>query len=243
MKTKTLLSRKILFFILLVSCISVSAQKINKEKQFNIYKHEIGIDFQNIFRGSLGTSIIYRRRMGEKKFVSLNDKRSLRVRLGGSGNLLLSDRLDLLNDTISPINFNDLLEEGFQCHLLVGYEWQKQKKRVQYFYGFETGIRYFDYNYLTGWSWSSINGYTYRFNDEKSVAVPIILLGGVKYFITPEFSIALETSFEIGYKRKKIDRSTETPSTGSRYERKDIKRHEIDFQMDYLSALNFSYYF
>lgn len=235
--------RSSIIIIILFSFFSSFAQNEEKKQQYNIHKNEVGIDFQNLFSGVLGASVIYKKRIGEKKFISLDEKKALRISLGGRGELPLTDRLDVLNDTLSPLNFTDLLREGFQFHCLVGLEWQKQRNRVQYFYGLETGFRYFKYKRLVGWSWNSISGYTFRFNDEVNQSIPLIGFFGVKYFLSKEFSISIETNLQVNYQHEKIDRTLINRQNGTEFESKDIIRKEINFNLDYLSSLNFSYYF
>lgn len=235
---------KVLLFITCIfSCFKLSAQESKSVVQFNQYENEIAIDMQNIFRGTLGTSIIYKKRIGERKFVSANERKVVRFSVGGSGEISLSDELNFISDSISPLNFTDLFRNGYQFHGLVGFEWQKQVNRIQYFYGFETGFEYSKYNQLNGWSWNSNEGYTHHFNDERIMSIPLIGLGGIKFFISKFFSVSLESNFKINYQAEKLIRKLQTPRTSYEYTSEPIKRKEINFNFDYLSALSLSYYF
>ena len=232
---------KITLIILLLFQSNYSISQINdKEVQFNEKKNEVGIDFQNIFSGILGTSIIYKTRIGEKKFISKDEKKALRFRLELRGGIELSSQLP---DSITTSLFNRYRSEGFRAAIYTGYEWQKQKNRVQYFYGLETGFEYVYQYDLFSWSWNVVNGFTLVIEDERKITIPLIGFGGVKLFLSKEFSISLESNLKIEYNVVNSNRTIENEKIGLFDELPKISSNEITFRLHYLSMLNLSYYF
>lgn len=63
-----------------------SLQKKSDDVQWNIYKNEIGLDFKLLDRdlklSSIGSNLIFKKRIGEKKYISKNSKKALRIQFG-----------------------------------------------------------------------------------------------------------------------------------------------------------------
>jgi len=55
--------------------------------QWNKHRHEVGLDFQFLDRDLrlrfIGSNLIYKKHIGEKKFISRNEKKALRLQIGG----------------------------------------------------------------------------------------------------------------------------------------------------------------
>ncbi len=236
---------KLLALLLFIFSNNLYAQEkeAKKKRAFNINKNEIGIDIQNLFKGgTLGTSLVYKKRVGEKTYSPLNKKKTLRFEIGGNGEIPLTDTSDYDLDTLGTSNVSNLLRKSIIVYSYVGFEWQFQRNRVQYFYGFKTRLSYSKINYLSATISSSLLGGSYLINTEKEISIPLVGFGGVKYFFTPEFSLSLESSLSIDFSIEKTDRSQQGNGTIS-FEFEGITRRAINYNIDFLNALNFSYYF
>ena len=237
----------ILLTFFISSFINVNGQEKQidiKTKQFNQHKHEIGIDIQNLFSryNSLGSSIVYKRRLGEKKFISLNDKKALRFIVGGSGEIPLNrDRLNY--DSLSTTDIRDLERSTLQLYGLIGIEWQHQKSRVQYFYGIETGFKYSQKEEASSFVYTNVSIIKFGYYNTTSYSIPINTFGGIKFFFSQEFSLSIESTFSLSYQMERVDRTVYDVVANVAADTKGAKRNEINYNFDYLSSLNFSYYF
>ena len=223
-------------------------------------KSEIGIDFHNFFRGALGTSLVYKRRFGEKNFVSTNEKKAFRFRVGGSGSLPIAyeesetGRFDTLSTTFpnSTILQNNLFEDekSISVFLLTGIEWQRQKDRFQYYFGFEMGFWHTKisetnrYRFIVN---SNIEGSTYeliekrRFDNQEN-SILLNGLAGFKFFINPRFSLSIESSIETSFRMSNYNTIFEDIQNETE-EVVQTKRKRLFYSFDYLNALFVSYYF
>ena len=239
---------KVISIILLsFLCVLVKAQDKPSEKekpvQFNQHPYEIGIDFQNLFTGQLGTALVFKKRIGEKTFISLNRKKVLRLRIGGNGRIPLEDSTGI--SSFSPITVSSIFDEHYSVFAFAGIEWQVQKKRVQYFYGFETGYRLAKTDFLST-AFTTIQNntlYDYGATIVKENSFSLAGIGGVKFFITPEFSVALETSLTVSYLREKVIRKDLIPNGFFDFSEDEYSNSSINYTSDYLNALYLSYYF
>lgn len=238
---------KLTFAFLWLFCISAIGQEEEKKEeiQYNSKKTEIGIDFQSIFRDiPLGLSLVVKRRIGEKKFISKNEKKALRLKLRTSGFMpIASEYKDSIRFLPEEDRKND--SQNF-IFLSTGIEWQKQRNRIQYFYGFDVSISAQNekvYRYATGagvninfiyYDETKRNFYTTRFNG----------LGGVKFFLSPEFSISLDTSFGFYFRRTDFEtyRNTIDSTDPPKFILSSID-YTFGYGWDYLNTLNLSYYF
>jgi hypothetical protein len=94
-------------FLLFLSQISFSQKEKDKPIIFNKHKYEVGIDFQYAFSryGDIGTSLVFKKRIGEKKYISINEKRALRFLLYINGTVPLND---FNQQEISGLTFYEL---------------------------------------------------------------------------------------------------------------------------------------
>lgn len=247
------------FTILVISlCFSVSLfgqeeKKTEKEKTviYNQFKNEIGIDFQGLFNRSylgnsvIGTNFIYKRRIGEKKFVSVNEKKVLRFQIGGSGDIPIStDTLDNRKNGTPILNQFTLEDSYFSLRTTIGLEWQRQFKKFQLFYGFDSGVTYTKDTGISSASYSSGNLVSYREGINQNIGVPLNGFIGFKYFFNPRISISLESYMSTSINFAKITSTIHytDPDQDARLLISG-KRNDINFGFDYLRYLNLSYYF
>ena len=226
--------------------ISLKAFSQEEEIQFHKYKNEIAIDIQNLFEGTPGTALTYKKRKPETGLIAVNEKTAYRFQLTLGGNQDIGDhQFDSLNTNL--ISFNDLNNDFLSLGTSVGIERQINRKRLQYFYGLDAG-----YTYSTSTSdryVRIISGISGKIRDiretigTKSHGPSLSLFFGFKYFIVPEFSLSLESgllnSFRFINKHEtEIDLGTSESVTV----RKESYK-ELTFVFDYLRMLNLSYYF
>ena len=134
----------ILFLIHLPILLWCQTEKENpkNEIKWNQYKNEIALDCKFLNKDlnltSIGTNLIYKKRFGEKKFISVTDKKSWRFQIGGYADYPLSSK-DTFNFFGQYTRFLDY-EKRISISLLAGIEWQKQMGRFQLYYGLDSGI-------------------------------------------------------------------------------------------------------
>ena len=253
MNQKSRKTNFLLIIILLVSNLAI-AQKEKKKAdksddiQWNIHKKEIGLDFQyldrNIRLNSVGSNLIFKKHIGEKKFISKNEKKALRIQFGGFADYPVGQQDSLDNFAgLANVNFNE--GKSLNLRALIGIEWQKQIKRIQLFYGIDAGINYSENvnPYSITWVTTTGNVVSYSTNDQSELKVPLYIFMGVKYFIHPRISVSLESALNVGigwskYKRTNYDNQFNQTNVSA-----EAKRQEINLGTDYLRYLNVSFHF
>ena len=216
------------------------------DTQWNMYGREVALDVHLLNRelqlSSIGTNFIFKKRLGEKKLSSLNDTKALRIQFAGYASYPLERDFDTLA-SLSNVNFYNW--KSLSCRLLLGIEWQKQFNRIQLYYGLDAGIRFS--NSLTA---SSINMgpspgevLSYRENTRSEFSIPIYAFMGVKYFIHPRISIALESALSTGISRSYLRRVDIDNLTNETITLIDAKRTEINFSTDYVRYINVAFHF
>ena len=250
---KTLL---FIFFFLIV--LNLFGQE--KEKPINHLKNEIALDFQNAFENlvngltiddnnssnAIATSLIYRRRIGEKKFVSVNEKKALRFQIGGSFDLPLGSEEIVDNSITGTNNLLEINDKYVNSFIYIGMEWQRQFGKWQLYYGMDTGINYYLNKDVFNIATASGSGQVifYRERNNRSTRIPLIGFGGLKYYLHPRFSLSYEMSFRVAVgfinnMQQRFEPDIEEPvETEFHY-----KRKEVSGNMDYLRYFNVSYYF
>lgn len=173
-----------------------------KETRWNVYKNEIALDFKFLNRDlnlqSIGSNFIYKKRFGEKKFISLNEKKSWRFQIGGYANYPVStqDTINATRTSYEHRNFNNI---DMRINLLAGIEFQRQFDKLQLYYGFDSGV-----SYVLTVGPHSFRYYTNSFMEEyirsedSSFGIPIVGFIGLKYFFHPRFSLSIESALSIG---------------------------------------------
>ncbi|HMR42346.1 MAG TPA: hypothetical protein PKC40_00865 [Saprospiraceae bacterium] len=245
---KTILAFAFIFAIL----SGLSAQENTKEEPvYNQFKNEIGIDFQNLFSfNTLGSSLVFKKRIGEKRFISLNEKRVLRFQTGFFvDNSLAIDTASnnysyFMNRYAAGDAFKD---KNINSRILVGMEWQKQKGRWQFFYGFDIGVGYSIADRITGYyyqySGNVIINEGFITSKEESLNFPTYGFFGLKYFFTPRVSLSVESAISAGFSKIKSNETRHSSIEKTSEETFLIKELRINSNFDYLRFLNLSYYF
>lgn len=247
---------------LLVFSLSLFAQNDEdkkKEKPINQYKNEVVLDFQNAFRNlvngfsgnnnyskEIATSLIFRRRIGEKKFISVNEKKALRFQLGGAFSVPISTE-EIYDSTLTgSSNLLTIKESRTDVFSYVGIEWQRQFDKLQVYYGIDSGVRYYKDLDVPVTVISSTSGQVNYWREIKyrSTSIPLIGFTGVKYYFHPRFSISYELSFgaAISFIKNRQDRF-EPGIEGPAEQEFNYRRTEISGNSDYLRYFNVSYHF
>jgi hypothetical protein len=259
---KQTFQRFICLLALLVFNLSLFAQddKDNKkEKPINQYKNEVALDFQNAFRNlingfsnnnsdseAIATSLIFRRRIGEKKFISVNEKKALRFQLGGAFSVPISTE-EIYDSTLTGTsNLLNIKESRTDVYSYIGIEWQRQFDKLQIYYGIDSGVRYYKDLNVPAAVISSTTGQVNYWREIKNRSISITLIGfaGVKYYLHPRFSLSYELSFgaAISFIKNRQDRFE--PGIQGPAEREfNYRRTEISGNSDYLRYFNISYHF
>lgn len=237
---------------MLASCAILFAQdETPKPVIYNQHKNEIAIDFQNLLHkignnvvAFAGTNLIYKKRFGEKRFVSVNEKKALRFQLGGYVDTPIS------SDTISnqlefpASSYFNIKDSYTNLTTSIGIEWQKQyEERLQLFYGFDIGASYYRSSGIQSYTISSSSS-TFTEGLSKDVRFPVYGFLGFKVFLHPRFSVSIESSINagIGFEKNTLTRHDANAVEQKLLLRSD-KRTEFIFNIDYLRYLNLSYYF
>lgn len=193
---------------------------------------------------TIGSNLIFKKHFGEKKFISNNEKKALRIQFGGFADYPVGKQDSLGSFSgLTNVDFNE--GKSLNIRALIGVEWQKQIKRIQLFYGIDGGISYSEQVDPYSITWFASNGVIigYSTNDESELRVPFYMFMGIKYFIHPRVSISLESALNVAigwatYKRIDYDNQFNETSVSA-----EAKRRDINFGTDYLRYLNVSFHF
>lgn len=239
-----------IFSILLSLSFTLAAQ--SDSITYNLHLKEVSIDFQNFFKGSgtIGSSLVYKKRIDMEENTSLERTKALRLRLGGFINADINSKESIETEFENITEGNGIIESEnnlppgshFSVFVLSGIEWQSQKKRFQYYTGFEGGYGFEKESIISNINYS---GNQIRFINSKNDRNHSILLNGLagcKFFLSRNFSIGIETSIESSYN---IIRNTQTFDDRLIDSKRIIttKNHNFLLGIDYLNALYLSYYF
>lgn len=219
---------------------------------YNQHKNEIAIDFQSLLHkvGSdailvSGTNLIYKRRFGEKRFVSVNEKKALRFQLGGNVDVPISTDTVLNQGGFPVTSFFNNNNSYTRLTTSIGIEWQKQiEPRLQLFYGVDLGGSYQRSKGVQSLTYISGTLTSYTEGISNSIGIPVNGFMGIKVFIHPRFSASIESSVLLGinFEENTSNRHYFDNFSPTELLRSD-KRSEFYFGMDYLRYLNLSYYF
>jgi hypothetical protein len=258
---KQTFQRFICLLVLFAFSLSLFAQddKDKKEKPINQYKNEIALDFQNAFRNlvnglsnnnsdseAIATSLIYRRRIGERKFISVNEKKALRFQLGGAFSVPISTE-EIYDSTLTGAsNLLNIKESRTDVYSYIGIEWQRQFEKLQVYYGLDSGVRYYKDLDVPVSVISSTTGQVnfWREINYRSISIPLIGFGGVKYYFHPRFSLSYELSFgaAISFIKNRQDRF-EPGIDGPAEKEFNYRQTKISGNSDFLRYFNLSYHF
>ena len=238
----------LLLFIMVLGGTQIFAQdNVPQEKDlYNQYENEIGIDIQSIFgSGILGTGLIYKRRMKAKENSPSNVHRALVFELYGSGEILLNSPSDYDIGLLSSQEIRDIFSNSYSITGLIGMEWQHQKKKIQTFYGLKTGYRRSvstsPSSFFT--SSASIDNYFLEISTTRNNTIPVFVYGGIKYFLAPRFSVSVDSKFEVNFLSNTVERNSTGSDLVEDENEKGPKKQSINYRVDILNTLNFSYYF
>jgi hypothetical protein len=249
LKTYFFISISLILPILIFGQAEEDFEEKLKDVQWNIHKKEIGLDFKfldkNLSLRSIGSNLIFKKHFGEKKFISRNEKKALRIQFGGSADYPIGQQDSLgRNSGFRNVSFNE--QRTLNVRMLIGVEWQKQIKRIQLYYGLDIGIQYFERSnpYSITWvSFPSGDIVGYATDEESSVGIPLFGFMGLKYFIHPRVSISIESALNIGigwskYKLINYDNQFNETSVSA-----EGKRRELNFETDYVRFINVGFHF
>jgi len=164
-----------------------SAQLLDSnQNRKNSYKFDLSLDLYNLFvRGNAGVMLRY----GQK------DVGAFRVRLSGSTGKTINSGQSVPSAPVVPF----LTSKSTQYDASVGYEFHKNRKNFQLFFGPELSIyRLVGKNeYATGYSGPSIGRPDVRILQTGGFI-------GVKYFILKRLSISSETHLSYKWSTTKV---------------------------------------
>ena len=240
-----------LIFTLFVPVMSLSQSESTTAKasdtQWNMYSREFALDFSNLNRdlslGSIGSNLIFKKRIGVKKSPSLDSQKAFRLQLGGYAAYPIGQAsLDTLAALQNARYYN---WKNISLRLLLGIEWQKQINRIQLYYGLDAGIRYSESvlasSIQTGSNPGQVTKYTQT--DRSDLSIPVYAFLGVKYFIHPRISIALESALNTGLSWSSF-MNTEVDNINNRtITTLDASRREINFGTEYVRYINVGFHF
>ena len=225
---------------------NVLSVKDSLSKRWNFYEKEIALDVKYLSRelnlNSIGSNLIYKKRFGEKRFISLNDKKSYRFQIGGYSDISVNE-IDSVTYGNTSIFTKDIHDNSANIKGLFGVEWQKQINKLQLYYGFDTGI---DFYLSTGFLYyNTYNGdlYSYRTQDEYRVGIPVFGFFGLKYFFHPRFSVGIESSISLGFFRTVSKYSTIQINSAAPEYSDYLKKYHIIFDVDYVRFINAAFHF
>lgn len=230
-----------------LSAQTTNEKQVKNEVKYNQHEYEIGIDVKSIFSlQGIGSGLIFKKRIGEKKYINVYEKRALRLSLGGAFEVPTNAKVE----GNSPGNdVRDLKSARGSILAGVGLEWQKQRERIQFFYGgdcfaahstFGTGL----YSSVVYISDQNITANVY-YDQTRSLTTGVNGFGGIRFFFSPRFSVSAESGMLIGYRFGKT--RFHYTYVDSNFSPQKITREEkagsIVWQTQYLRSLYFSYYF
>lgn len=239
--------------ILCLLATSLSGQQTNETPsksgiRFNQHKYEIGIDVKSIFTSiGIGTGLIFKKRIGEKKYISVYEKKALRLQFGGSAHVPVNAKVE--SDFAGAEKREEYLKKAEGSVFAgIGIEWQKQRDRIQFFYGGDFSAE------LSVWSSYSYNGfydnnygayenlYNYK---RRSLSNGVTGFGGIRYFFSPRFSMSVESGIYLGYHFGKNSNFYDFYDSNLVLQKLKLeeKMNSIDWRIQYVRALYFSYYF
>ena len=120
----------------------------------------------------------------------------------------------------------------------LGYEWQQQMRRFQLFYGYDVFVRY-NSNSERGLIRNFQGRSEATSSDYYSTSAGISPMAGVKYYLSPQFSLSLEAAYSISYYRGE---GSFTGSIYGLYER-TYQEQGISYGLTPVSAINATFHF
>jgi hypothetical protein len=191
------------FFMCLpiISWCQTEKENTKAEIKWNQYKNEIALDCKFLNKdlnlNSIGTNLMYKKRFGEKKFISVTDKKSWRFQIGGFADYPIASKDTFNLNGIYPRLIDN--EKIINVRLLAGIEWQKQMGRFQLYYGLDTGVSFYkEDNPIYTYIYYSDGTRDYEGMEKLEAGLPVIGFMGLKYFFHPRFSVAIESSLSLG---------------------------------------------
>lgn len=191
----------ILIYLPLMSFCQTDKENPKSEIKWNQFKNEIALDCKFLNKdlnlNSIGSNLIYKKRFGEKEFISVTDKKSWRFQIGGYADYPISSKDTFSFNNLSPRFIDN--EKVINVRLLAGIEWQKQMSRWQLYYGVDTGLSFYkEDDPIYAYRYYSNGDVDYEGFERIDIGVPFIGFMGLKYFFHPRFSVAIESSLSLG---------------------------------------------
>ncbi len=234
-----------LMFLPMLSWCQTEKENTKAEIRWNQYKNEIALDCKFLNKdlnlNSIGSNLMYKKRFGEKKFISVTDKKSWRFQIGGYADYPISSK-DTFNFTNLSPRFIDN-EKIINVRLLAGIEWQKQMGRFQLYYGLDTGISLFkEDDPIYVYRVYSNGDFDYEGFERLDAGVPIIGFMGLKYFFHPRFSVAIESSLSLGVFYSKYTSIGYDALLIETYRFENTNSTNITFGTNYLRFINAAFH-
>jgi hypothetical protein len=239
--------------ILCLCATHLSAQKTEEPPtkpgiKYNQHKYEIGIDVKSVFSlQGIGSGLIFKKRIGEKKYISVYEKKALRLQFGGSANVPVSAKVesDIAGTEVREENLKN--SEGF-VFAGIGTEWQKQRDRIQFFYGgdFSVTLATSSIDSYSGVYYLGQGAYENVWNRRRQyISSGVTGFGGIRFFFSPRFSLSVESGIYFGYSFVKSSYTHDFYDLNLIHQ--EIQHEEnvngFDWSTQFVRALYFSYYF
>lgn len=195
-----------------------------EQKRWNLFYNEIGFNVGNLLLGGgeSSTTLIYKRRYESGKLI--------RVRRTQARRFILSLDIDKpLKDEVPDGWFNNYLQENkISAYAAVGKELQHNLGRFQLIYGLDLYAKYrknvyLNRNYYVDPTSETI--YTRDFSQYYyEIGGGVTGFAGVRYFVHPRVSLAIETGLAVGYAHKETIQRLQEPGIDIDY---STKTHNI----------------
>lgn len=216
------------------------------------YKNEIGIDFQGLFKGTPGTSLIWKRKK-VGRLISLTFIKNYRFQVALSGTIPIGQKVTQVDTTKGHYVTREAVQYSIQP--MFGIERVNFYGRFNFFYGMDcgpfynynrTGYTIFYYSNYNSGSATSISGFPA--NETSKIGLSIIPFLGIKYRIGEHFSASMESGFNLSYyfsdsKLLQYQNYYYNIQTNYNVVTTTSKFHGLSFNMLYLRFLTFNYHF
>jgi hypothetical protein len=234
----------IMLLACLLSSLSLFSQARDSVMALNRkYNREMGIDFQGVFKGTPGTSLILKVKK-KSHLVSLTFSENYRFQLGLSGSVPISSHTIQSQDSLHTTVVNTYSQ--FSIQPLVGLEKIYYYGRFNLYGGLDAGPYY---NRMSQ-GYSVLSGSNYYTGTlpltSWGAGIAIIPFAGMKYRLTERFSVSLESAFTLAYNYTKTVYGGVSYSNGQNtqtWTKSEAQLSTLIFNMRYLRFLTLNYHF
>jgi hypothetical protein len=244
----------LLFFLLIFSGHlmgqKVLSRVLNDTTKFDnrYYKQELGLGITGVFRGDIGSHLIWKIRDDRSKLVPVTYAHYWRVQVFTNSNTFTG-----YNDTIAAPNLGFTFQTPSQSintfEGLIGREKVFFYNRFNVYYGWDAGPSYQyertnSYNfYLFNRDDAGISDFYYLATTASTHSIGARGGGfvGVKYRISPRISLTFESGLSLFYNfnMRKISVNVNTDP----YEGNKSRYHRFGHELDYLKFITLNYHF